>query len=263
MDDRLRQSDRAHHEPAQSAAGDGYTEPLTVQQGWTALHPVLTSFLSGITGAGLVALAANTWITARVKGGIDAQYARALETLKVQLGSEAYARLEVHKADLKRSGDAEIEKLRSQLAAANTERTTLLAALTTRRFEAIAAVPAAVVNFDQALKAMTAGFQTADSDPKARVQAVVDESVKFNAVFADRQIFLTEATADKVEHLRGALVRHAYLFQHTAMNPDAPDFSQRCFEIDQAVSGPIADALRDLQRELRALMGDVQGQRHA
>lgn len=118
---------------------DHSLQPL-VQQGWTALHPILTSFLSGITGAGLLTLAVSTWLTARVKGRVDSEYARALETLKVQLSSEANARLEGHKAELKRNGDAEIEKLRSQLAAANAERNTLLAALTTRRFNAIAEV---------------------------------------------------------------------------------------------------------------------------
>lgn len=218
------------------------------------------TLIAAIGGSGALTTAlvftGRSWFTERLRGSIQSEYAQKLETLKVQLSSEANARLEVHKAELKWSGDVEIEKLRSQLAAANTERNTLLAALTTRRFEAIAAVHAALVKFHQALKAMT-GFQANGSDQEARVRAVVDESVQFNTVFSEKQIFLTEATADQVEHIRSTLVRNANLFQYTAMNPNAPGYSQKWFEIDQAVSGPIAVTLRDLQRELRALMGDI------
>ena len=47
-------------------------QPL-VQQGWTALHPILTSFVSGIKGAAVVSLVANSWLVARVKGGVESK----------------------------------------------------------------------------------------------------------------------------------------------------------------------------------------------
>lgn len=235
---------------------DANLQPL-VQQAWTALHPVLTSFVSGITGAGVVALVANTWLVARVKGQVESKYARALEVLKAELKSSADARLEVHKAELKRSGDAEIEKLRSQLAAANAERTTLLAALTARRFDAIKTVHGKLVRFHRALAQLTAPLRLNGTDEEALLTAVAEASKEFDESLPENEIFLTEASAQLVKDIRQKLVVHGHLFNFTvALNTQDPQRSDKWAEIDAAVRGPISEAIDELARALRGVMGD-------
>jgi hypothetical protein len=235
---------------------DTSLQPL-IQQGWTVLHPVLTSFLAGISGAGLLTLAANTWITARVKGGIDAKYAQALEAFKTTLRIEADSRLEAHKDALRRSGDTEIEKLRSQLAAANMERTTLLAALTTRRFDAIRSVHARLLWFHTALLQLTAPFRVTGTDEQALLSEVGEAAKAFDEALMENEIFLTEASARLIKEIRQKLVVHGNLFTFTvAMNEHAPNRMEKWAEIDTAVRGPISETIDELARALRELMGD-------
>lgn len=231
--------------------------PPLVQQGWTALHPVLTSVFTAVGGGGVAALVTSTWLTARVKGSVDAKYSRALETLKAELKSEADARLEVHKAELKRSGDAEIEKLRSQLAAANSERNTLLAALTTRRFDAIAKVHANLLRFHAALAQLTAPMRLNGTDEPALLAALAETSKAFNDSLIENEIFLTETSARLMKEIRQKLVVHGNLFTYTvALNEHAPNRMEKWAEIDTAVRGPISETIGELARALRELMGD-------
>ncbi|KWE32572.1 MULTISPECIES: hypothetical protein [Burkholderia] len=265
---------------------DPNLQPI-VDQAWTTLHPLLTSVLSGTLVSTVVSAGLVAWLTAKAKGHADAHYAQKLEKLKTDLKREAdkelatlqaqlrrdtekeleahkaqaksdsERRLEVHKAELKRSGDAEIEKLRAQLTAANAERNTLLAALTQRRFEAISEVHASLLRFHRALKALTAGFRPNGTDEQALLDELTRTAKAFDDVFVDKQIFLTEASTDLLESIRQSLVRHGMRFQYTVMlADDAPERPIRWMEIDQAVTGPLNQAVREFQRELRALMGD-------
>lgn len=90
------------------------------------------------------------------EGGDPGGICREARTLKAQLKGDADTRLEVHKASLKAAGDVELERLRSQLAATAVKRNTLLNALTTRRFEAMAAIHASLLKFHIALGRLTA-----------------------------------------------------------------------------------------------------------
>ncbi|KML15959.1 MULTISPECIES: hypothetical protein [Burkholderia] len=261
-------------------------QPL-VDQAWATLHPLLTTVLSGTLIATLASTGLVAWITAKAKGRVDAHYAQTLERLKAalkgdadtklealksqlksegdtkleilksELKSESDSRIESHKADLKRSGDTEMEKLRAQLAAANAERNTLLAALAQRRFDAIAAVHAPLLKFHRALKEVTSGFRPVGANEEAMLDELVRTSNAFDEVFVERQIFLTEATADMLEDIRQKLIANGVRFQHAVMlNVNAPDRPVRWMEIEATVRGPLGRAIRELQHELRALMGD-------
>ncbi|CAB3972639.1 MULTISPECIES: hypothetical protein [Burkholderia] len=250
---------------------DANLQPL-VEQGWAALHPVLTSFLSGLSGAVVLALVAKTWFVAKVKGGVDSQYAQVLERLKAdpksdadtrlealksQLKSDSDNRLEVHKAELKRSSDAEIEKLRSQLAAANAERTTLLSALTTRRFDAIKTIHAKLLRFHRALAHLTSPMRNIEADDQPLFSALVEASREFDESLPENEIFLPEASARLLKDIRQKLMVHGNRFNFTvSMNTHDSKRAERWIEIDEAVNGPICDAIDELARELRALMGD-------
>ncbi|MGY4837954.1 hypothetical protein [Burkholderia pyrrocinia] len=258
-----------------------------VDHAWTTLHPLLTSVVSGTLVSTVVSAVLVAWLTAKAKGRVDAHYAEKLETLKAdlkreadqelaslqaqlkrdtdkeiailqsQLKSDSDNRLEVHKAELKRSGDAEIEKLRAQLAAVNAERNTLLAALTQKRFEAIAAVHGALLRFHRALKALTSAFCPTGTNEQALLDELQQTANAFDEAFIDKQIFLPEASADLAASLRQGLIDHGVRFQYTVvLGQDAPERPIRWMEIEQAVAGPLSQAVRELQRELRSLMGD-------
>ncbi|WP_059543001.1 hypothetical protein [Burkholderia diffusa] len=265
---------------------DPNLQPI-VDQAWTTLHPLLTSVLSGTLISTAVSAGLVAWLTAKAKGRVDAHYAQELEKLKTdlkreadkelatlqaqlrrdtekeleahkaQLKSDSDRRLEVHKAELKRSGDAEIEKLRAQLAATNAERATLLAALTTRRFDAIKTIHAKLLTFHRALADLTAPMRFSGTDEEALRTAVAQAALEFDDSLTDNEIFLTDACARLVKEIRGKLVVHGNLFTHTvAQNLHDLQRTQRWVEIDGAVRGPISDAIEGLAREFRSLMGD-------
>jgi hypothetical protein len=211
---------------------------------------------ASIAGSGALTFLLRTWISERMKGSIQAEYAVQLETVKAQLKSAADLQLAVHSADLKRNADVEQEKLRAQLAATASERNTLLAALTTRRFDAIADVHAALLRFHGALANMTAPIRLDGTDESALVQAVASASQALNETFVARQIFLTEATARKVSEIRQMLVSSGNLFHFGVTRNQEADRFAKWLEIDAKLSGPVAVAIDDLARELRTLMGD-------
>ncbi|RQT02080.1 hypothetical protein [Burkholderia contaminans] len=263
-----------------------HLQPI-VDQAWTSLHPLLTSVLSSTVITTALSAGLVTWITAKAKGRVDAHYAQTLEklkadlksdadtrlealksqlksdadtkleTLKALLKSESDNRLEVHKATLKRSGDAEIEKLRAQLAAANAERTTLLAALTTRRFDAIKTIHAKLLKFHRALVQLTSPMRNNGADDQPLFAALVEASREFDESLPDNEIFLTEASARLVKEIRQQIVAHGNRFNYgVSLNALDPKRIEKWVEIDEAVKGPISEAIDDLARELRALMGD-------
>nr|WP_175992575.1 hypothetical protein [Burkholderia vietnamiensis] len=226
-------------------------------------------------------------ITAKAKGRVDAHYAQTLEklkadlkydadtrlealksqlksdadtkleTLKVQLKSESDDRLEVHKATSKRSSDAEIEKLRAQLAAANAERTTLLAALTTRRFDAIKTIHAKLLKFHRSLVQLTSPMRNSGVDDQPLFAALVEASREFDESLPDNEIFVTEASARLMKEIRQQIVAHGNRFNYgVSLNAHDPKRIEKWIEIDEAVNGPISEVIDELPRELRALMGD-------
>lgn len=201
---------------------------------------------SGVLTAGLTFLL-RSWISERLKGSIQAEYAQKLETLKSHLQADADMRLEVHKATLKASGDAELEKLRAQLAATASEHDMLHAALTQRRFEAIEAVHKVLHNFHRSLSRLTAVLPLPFPVPGAESEEVMREALvqayrEFDQVFAAQQIFLTDATAKKIEAIRFQLVFRGMQFHRGWGNT--------------ALTGNISEAMKELRGELRALMGD-------
>ncbi|MGY6163844.1 hypothetical protein [Paraburkholderia strydomiana] len=158
---------------------------------------------------------------------------------------------------MKRSGDTEIEKLRAQLAAVNAERATLLAALTTRRFDAIKIVHAKLLRFHRALADLTAPMRFNGTDEEGLRTAVAHAAQEFDESLPDNEIFLTEASARLVKQVRWKLIANTNLFNRAvALNPHNPQRTEKWVEIDGTVRGQINDAIEELARELRALMGD-------
>lgn len=191
------------------------------------LQALVAPLLSGLAGGGLITFALQTWLGERLKGGIQAEYAEKLENLKFQLGATA------------------------------AERNTLLNALTTRRFDAIAEIHAALLKFHIALGRLTAPTRSVGLDEQALLNEVADASEAFDKVLTEKQIFLSQLTETKVVKIRQMLVSNANLFQWTvSMNQHDPDRPLKWMEIEQTVRGPVTNAIGDLAAELRALMGD-------
>ncbi|KKI40164.1 hypothetical protein VI03_04850 [Burkholderia vietnamiensis] len=163
----------------------------------------------------------------------------------------------MHKATSKRSSDAEIEKLRAQLAAANAERTTLLAALTTRRFDAIKTIHAKLLKFHRSLVQLTSPMRNSGVDDQPLFAALVEASREFDESLPDNEIFVTEASARLVKEIRQQIVAHGNRFNYgVSLNAHDPKRIEKWIEIDEAVNGPISEVIDELPRELRALMGD-------
>lgn len=192
------------------------------------LQALVTPLLSSLAGGGLVTFVLQTWFSERLKGAIQAEYAQKLENLK------------------------------SQLAATVAEHNARFSALNTRRFDAIAAIHAALLTYHEALKRLTAGFRpTGSEDEDVLLTAVADASRDFNKVLTDNRIFLTKVTAAKIAEIRDMLLVNSNKFLYTvSLQQRDPNRGEKWMAIEQTVRGPVNSAIDDLETDLRALMGD-------
>jgi hypothetical protein len=91
-----------------------------------------------------------------------------------------------------------------------------LNALTTRRYEATAAIHAARLKFHEALGRLTAAFQPAGGpNEEVALDAVAGAARDFNEEVTHNRIFLTNATATKIAKIREMLIVNSNRFQFT------------------------------------------------
>ncbi|WP_406867108.1 hypothetical protein [Paraburkholderia fungorum] len=202
---------------------------------------------------------ARTWIGERLRSAIQAEYAAKLETLKVQLKAEADTQLESHKATLKARGDVELEKLRSALAISAAVQSTKYGGLVQRRFDAIAAIHGQLLRFHQAVQQLVQAIEFSGGPSKEdRARAVADAFEAFDAAYLPQRIFLTQSTSERIDQIRQSLVSSANLFNLVISRQQ--NMAEKWIEIEQRVSKEVALAMAELERDLRALMGDAEAQ---
>ena len=135
----------------------------------------------------------KSWISERLKNAIAHEYAQKLET---------------HKAQLKAQSDVEIEKLKSELQIAASERNIKLTKVFEEQADIIAAVYAKLIALRDAVDNYI-GFMREIGSNKAQdtLEKMHNAHREFGGYFYPRRIYIPVATANKITELEISLGR--------------------------------------------------------
>jgi hypothetical protein len=176
------------------------------------------------------------------------------ERLRAQIKVEYDERLEALKAQLKASADIELERHKHALALEANRLNILRTNLQEKRVSAIAEIYALLGETYVWLIQYTGGWAAPGDSTKALPELVLETHRKFFWACVRQQIYLPRRVADKLSFLNEE-IRIASA-NYTGLRLDEDPDPKRWDEVRNKVHGSIIEALRDLEYELRALMGD-------
>lgn len=199
-------------------------------------------FISGLIGSGIFVFIFRTWISERLKNAIKNEYDCQLET---------------HKAQLKAESDVEIEKLRSELARITREHDIVFSKLHEKRGDAIEEIYADLRRVELRLSEYVKVFEPVGEKPREeRHKELFDAHLKFHDTYRSKVIFFPKAIADKLDGINKEFVKAGNEFNIFVLNQNNPDRYKIWTEIAERCDGKIKDALQDLAKEFRSLLGD-------
>lgn len=196
----------------------------------------------GAIGAGIVLLAARTFVTEKIKGQIKSEYDHQLE---------------IHKTKLASQSAVEIEKLKSRLGATAAERQLRFAKLHERRAEVIAKSYELLKALQSAMIGYVNIAQTGNSTDDERRKMAANAYNSFFEYLRTNAIFLPKETAQKLEALRLVYVKNFIGFQYGVANAEGDkDRINRWVQISDEVEKLSTTVIEELEDELRRLLGD-------
>ena len=180
----------------------------------------------------------------------------AIEHLK----NELQVKIETYKAAIKAQGDAALEQLKSSLAIEANQRNATLGSLLQRRFEAIAEIYAPLRTFVEAASDYARPFESAGEDSREeRSKRVAATQKEFRDAFHKHAIFLSFSSSDRITKIEkqiiGAANLYLYSVQIAAKSPAGVN-TENWMKAHQTIEHDVRFALKELEIELRTLMGD-------
>jgi len=219
----------------------------TVQEIWAAVYPYLS-----LATLACMYLLFRYYAPEKIKGRIQHEYAERLETLKAEL--KAGADVEIEK--FKSQASVETEKLRSQLSIAAAERHVRFSKLHERRAEVIAEL------YKRLFETLVAIDHYVREDiPVGAVQEAPPADTALDALsdyFGQNRIFVPKHVADLTEKI---LRKYNLGFTFGLAGHRAPNQAEKSefFKTAEETLVQLGEALVDLEREFRTLLGDEAG----
>ncbi len=226
--------------------------------------------IAGVTGVPALVAAAiikfgKDAISQEIKSAIQSEYDQRLATLKSDLKADNDTKLERHKHTLqieaskfKADGDAKLESLKHDLAREAAKRNFMFAKLHEQRAEVIAETYSKLAVSMKALRQYTSPMEPAGVPSKAdRQKSLYEANLKLNEVFLHKRIFLPLNTAQKIDKIitNMQMASNEFFWKVANQSDDAPTI-KAWVEVSDKVSGPISEAMNELEDELRLLLGD-------
>lgn len=202
----------------------------------------LIGFVALLVG-GLALLFVQTWIKRFVESAVRSEYEHKLEEFKARLAH---------------NNALEVEKLKSQLNIAATERQLRFSRLQEKRAEVIAELYKLVKALHFAIHDYVSPHQDIGGQTKEQRSAVIATSNAAYKFYHDNAIFLPSAVAGKIEEFIRDYRRNFVRFRSRVDNEGADEVEKLKAwpEISDAVDKLSATVLPELEQELRKLLGD-------
>ncbi len=212
---------------------------------------VLTSaiFSSILVGSGVWLV--RSWLSERMKNAIRSEYDQKLET---------------HKAQLKAQSDVALERVRADLSIAAAERQIQFERLHEERAEVIAETYARLTELHTKLGDYVKIFEPAGDKPREeRRQAVQEAHKAFITYYPKKRIFLPELAVAKIDSIneRSVSAFYSFFYEIDVIQEQGGHAAKRWLEIFNQVKDDIPVALKELERDFRALLGDKGEQGHS
>jgi hypothetical protein len=201
-----------------------------------------TFFSSLLVGAGI--WLARSWLSERLKNAIRAEYDQKLET---------------HKAQLKSQSDVALERVRADLSILIAEHQIQFARLHEKRAEVIAETYARLTELHVALGDYVKIFEPAGDKPKEeRRQAVQKAHENFITYYRTKRIFIPESAVSKIDSIneRSVSAFYRFFYEVEITQKQGGHDTNLWLEIFKQVKDEMPMALKELERDFRALLGD-------
>lgn len=213
------------------------------------LNVIASTFISSLLiGAGI--WLARSWLSERLKNSIRAEYDQKLET---------------HKAQLKSQSDIALERLRADLSIATAEHNIQFARLHEKRAEVIAETYARLTELHVALGNYVKIFEpTGDKPKEERRQAVQKAHEDFITYYRTKRIFIPEASVINIDSINeeSKSAFYSFFYEIEMTHAQGGHDARRWLEIFNKVKDEMPIALKELEHEFRALLGDKSEQGH-
>ncbi|RAU23232.1 hypothetical protein CU669_03490 [Paramagnetospirillum kuznetsovii] len=179
------------------------------------------------------------------------------EKIRQAIKSEYDIKLESHKIELTSKSNIEIERLRSDLSRAASENNIVFAHLHEKRADVIANIYSTLKNVHHQLYNYVKGIEFSGEPSKEdRSKLLADAHKEFFDIYTKKLIFVPAFIAAKIDEINAMMVRTGNEFTYVVLNDQNPERMKKWVEVEERCSGPIKDALTDLEVEFRRLLGD-------
>lgn len=212
----------------------------------TAFVTLLATFLSTSGVAGIVLY----WLKARLKAGIEAEYAQKLGSIQ----AENARALERIRADL------QIKATENQIRFARTYDE--MATVISKTYEFLSQIQPPVVEYTKSF------IKPQESSHEERYDKVAEAFTRFDAYYASKKIFLPLYLAEEIDSCTGKISALIIEFQIMVQDKiekepayyNDPEVLQKWSEIKERVWTDIPPILRDIDHKFRSLLG-IPGER--
>jgi len=217
---------------------------------------VISSAAVSAALSGLLLWFTKTWVSERLKTAIKTEYDTKLENHKAQLKAEYDKQIETHKAQLKAKSDVELEQLKSSLSILASQRHTTFSQLQPRRVNVIANTYRKLKHLhDCVANYITPVEMSGERSREDRRKDVIKTSGDFNRYYSQNEIFLSQPVADAIRQVNqelASIANGAIFAIERQKPPDVP----RWQNITEKFEGSVKQALSDLEKQLRQLLGE-------
>jgi SHS2 domain-containing protein len=198
-----------------------------------AVSSVIASLLIWLT---------KSWISERLKNAIKNEYDEKLET---------------HKSQLRAQNDVEIEKLKSSLSITAAEQSVKFSTLHKVRAEVIANTYALLKDVYLTTHDYVSIIELAGCKPREeRKKIALTAHKNLRDYYQKRLIYLPASVESKLEDIHKDLTETFNIFQLTVDSKPGSGDVDSWHTLHSNVNGEIQDALKDLEKEFRRLLGD-------
>lgn len=183
----------------------------------------------------------------------------AIEEIKNKIKSTYDKELEKFKDELKRQSDKEVETTKSNLSVEANRINIRFSKLHEKRIDVVSEIYGHLSDLYDALSFYTSALELVGMPSRnQRFDSLQNSYKSFKKVYTNSKIFLPESISSKIDDINMKMIQSGNFFTNSVhAAPNGADTFDAHLKVSQAVSGPMKEALKELESEMRLLIDDV------